>query len=95
MDFVVNLSLGLAAMLAVGFSLGATFAFCAHLDRIAGWFSSQEGLAIVSGPDQPERNSFTNAAGPPTPVLQPDSVLRTNLPSGSPGSGETRSPMSG
>src|ERR1043166_4259537 len=61
MDFVVNLSLGLAAMLAVAFSLRAAFDFCARLDRIAQWCSSQDGLAVVSGSDQPGRNSFTNA----------------------------------
>jgi len=95
MDFVVNLSLGLAAVLAVVFSLGTTFNFCTHLDRIARRFSNQDGLVVVSGPDQPEGNSFTNAAGPPAPIPQPSPVLRTNLTSGMPGGGETSSPMSG
>ena len=95
MDFVVNLSLGLAAVLAVVFSLGTTFNFCTHLDRIARRFSNQDGLVVVSGPDQPEGNSFTNAASLPAPILQPGPVMRTNPPSGLPPHGETRSPMSG
>src|SRR6266566_10039067 len=37
MDYIVHLSLGLAAVVAVVCSLGATFDFCARLDRIADW----------------------------------------------------------
>src|ERR1041385_7500839 len=35
MDFAVHLGLGLAALLAVVISLGATFDFCGRLDQIA------------------------------------------------------------
>jgi hypothetical protein len=95
MDQVVHLSLGLVAMLAVVFSLGPAIDFCAHLDRIARGLSSQDGSAVVSGPDQLEKDSFTNTAGLPAPLLQQGPVLRTNLPSASPASGEAGSPMSG
>jgi len=95
LDFAVHFSLGLAALMAVVLSLGATFDFCARLDQIGRWFSNQDGSEIVSGPDQREKNSFTNAAGLPTPLLRPGPVLPTNLPAGLPVCPDSGSPMSG
>src|SRR5256885_36177 len=95
LDFAVHLSLGVAALVAVVLSLGATFGFCARLDQITRWFSNSDGPAIVSGADQPEANSFTNAGGLSTPLRPPGPVLQTNMPTGLPVSGDNGSPMSG
>jgi hypothetical protein len=92
MDFVVHLSLGLAAVVAVICSVGATFDFCARLDQIAEWF--QAPSAVVSEPGEGERISFTNAAGVEVPALDSGQATQTNFPApaadrgiGSPASG--------
>ncbi len=74
MDYVVYLSLSLAALLAVVCSLGVTLDFCAHLDQIAHWFMVPS--AVVEG----EKVSFTNAAGVESSVLDPGQVAQTNVP---------------
>ena len=78
MDCVVHLSLGLAAVVAVVCSLGATFDFCARLNQIVEWF--QAPSAVVSVPSEGERISFTNAAGVEAPVLDADQAPQTTLP---------------
>jgi len=90
MDFIVHLSLGLAAVVAMICSLRATFDFCTRLDRITESF--QVPSAVVAAPVEAEKNSFTNAAGVEAPVL--DAGTQTNLPApaadrgvGSPASG--------
>ena len=92
MDCIVHLSLGLAAVVAVICSLGATFDFCARLDQIAEWH--QAPAAVVSMPGEAERISFTNAAGVGVPVLDTGQATQTNFPApaadqgiGSPASG--------
>ena len=92
MDCVVHLSLGLAAVVAVVCSLGATFDFCARLNQIVEWF--QAPSAVVSVPGEGERISFTNAAGVEVPVLDAGQATQTNFPApaadrgvGSPASG--------
>src|SRR5436190_838065 len=78
MDCVVHLSLGLAAVVAVVCSLGATFDFCARLNQIVEWF--QAPSAVVSVPSEGERISFTNAAGVEVPVLDAGQATQTNFP---------------
>src|SRR3989442_25653 len=78
MDYLVHLSLGLAAVAAVVCSLGATFDFCARLDQIAEWF--QASSAVVAVPGEGERISFTNAAGVGVPVLDAGQATQTNFP---------------
>jgi hypothetical protein len=78
MDCVVHLSLGLAAVVAVVCSLGATFDFCARLDQFVEWFQSPS--AVVSEPGKGERISFTNAAGVEVPVLDAGQATQTNFP---------------
>ena len=92
MDFVVHLSLGLAAVVAVICALQATFDFCARLDNIVEWF--QAPAAVVSVPGEGEKISFTNAAGIEAPGLDAGHVTQTNFPApaadrgvGSPASG--------
>ena len=92
MDYVVHLSLGLAAVVAVICSLRATFDFCARLDQIAEWF--RDPAAVVSIPEEGEKISFTNAAGVEVPVQDAGQVTQTNFPApdadqglGSPASG--------
>ena len=92
MDYVVHLSLGLAAVVAVICSLGATFNFCARLNQIVEWF--QAPAAMVSGPGAGERISFTNAASAEVPVPDAGQSTQTNFPApsadrgiGSPASG--------
>src|SRR5947207_5751195 len=85
LDLAVDLSLGLAALMAVLLSLGATFDFCSRLDRITAWFCNDSGSAEVSDTGQPERRSLTNAAGAIQPSLQPDQPPQTDPPSGSAG----------
>ena len=58
MEFVVHLSLGLAAVVAVCCSLGVTFDFCARLDQIASWFRVPSTVVPVAAEE--ERTSFTN-----------------------------------
>jgi hypothetical protein len=82
MDYVVHVSLGLAAVVAAVCSLEATFDFCSRLDRIAQWI--QGSSAVVSVPGEKERNSFTNAAGIEAPVLDADQAPQTNLPAVAP-----------
>ena len=94
MDCVVHLSLGLAAVVAVICSLGATFDFCARLDQIAEWF--QAPSAVVSVPREGERISFTNAAAVEAPVLDAGQVPQTNLPGTAPAADrDVGSPASG
>jgi len=90
MDYVVHLSLGLAAVVAVVCSLGATFDFCARLNQVVEWF--QAPSAVVSVPGEGERISFTNNAGVEVPVA--GQATQTNFPApaadqgmGSPASG--------
>jgi hypothetical protein len=90
MDCVVHLSLGLAAVVAVVCSLGATFDFCARLNQIVEWYPS----AVVSVPGEGEKISFTNAAGVEAPGLDAGQATQTNFPAraadqgiGSPASG--------
>jgi hypothetical protein len=92
MEFVVHVSLGLAAVVAVVCSLEATFDFCSRLDRIAEWI--QDPSAVVSVPGERERNTFTNATGVEAPVLDTGQPTQTNFPApaadrgiGSPASG--------
>ena len=82
MDFVVHLSLGLAAVVAAVCSLEATFDFCARLDQIAEWI--QGPSAVVSVPGERERNSFTNTACVEAPLLDADQAPQTNLPAVAP-----------
>ena len=82
MDYVVHLSLALAAVVAVVCSLGVTFDFCARLDQIAEWF--RDPVAVVSIPEEGETISFTNAAGVEVPVLDAGQVTQTNLPGTAP-----------
>jgi len=82
MDFVVHLSLGLAAVVAAVCSLEATFDFCARLDQIAEWFRGP--AAVVSVPGERERISFTNAAGVEAPVMDTGQAAQTNLPGTAP-----------
>ena len=82
MDFVVHLSLGLAAVVAVICSLEATFDFCARLDPIAEWFRGT--AAVVSVPGDRERISFTNAAGVEASLLDAEQAAQTNLPAVAP-----------
>jgi hypothetical protein len=77
MDYVVYLSLGLAAVVAVVCSLGATFDFCAHLNQFVEWF--QAPSAVVSEPGEGERISFTNAAGAEVPVLDAGQATQPNF----------------
>jgi hypothetical protein len=91
MDCVVHLSLGLAAVLAVICSLGATFDFCTRLDQIV---ESFQAPAVVSVPGEAEKNSFTNATGVEAPGLNAGQATQTNFPAttaeqglGSPASG--------
>jgi hypothetical protein len=94
MDFVVHVSLGLAAVVAVVFSLVATFDFCSRLDRIAEWI--QDPSAVVSAPGERERNSFTNTAGVEAPFLDADQAPRTNYPAVPPAADQgVGSPASG
>jgi len=79
MDLAVHLGLGLAALMAVVFSLGATFDFCARLDQIAERLTNDPSAA-ASAPAAKERNSFTNAAGAAVPPPQPVEASRTNSP---------------
>jgi hypothetical protein len=92
MDYVVHLSLGLAAVVAVFCSLQATFDFCARLDQIAEWF--QAPATVVSAPGEGKKNSFTNATGVEVPALEAGRSAQTNFPAataeqgmGSPASG--------
>ena len=92
MDYVVHLSLALAAVVAVVCSLGVTFDFCARLDQIAEWF--RDPAAVVSIPEEGKRISFTNAAGVEVPVQDAGQATQTNFPApaadqslGSPASG--------
>ena len=78
MDYVVHLSLGLAAVVAVVCSLGATFDFCARLDQFTKWF--QAPSAVVSEHGERESISFTNAAGVEVPVLDAGQATQTNFP---------------
>jgi len=94
MDFVVHLSLGLAAVVAAVCSLEATFDFCARLDQIAEWFQAPSALAPVPG--ERERISFTNAAGVEVPVLDAGQAPQTNLPGTAPAADRgVASPASG
>ena len=76
MDFAVHFSLGLAALVAVVLSLGATFDFCAHLDQIAERFSGDRSSIVVSAPVESEQNAFTNAAGVAAPLPGPGQAAR-------------------
>ena|SRR2546423_12331266 len=78
MDFAVHFSLGLAALVAVVLSLGATIDFCAHLDQIAEKFSNDRSSIVVSAPVESEQNAFTNAAGVAAPLPGPGQASRTN-----------------
>ena len=82
MDWIVHLSLGLAAVIAVLCSLGATFEFCTRLDRIALWFKAPS--AVAPAPTEGERISFTNAAGVEAPALGAGQGPQTNLPAFAP-----------
>jgi len=84
MDFAVHFSLGLAALVAVVLSLGATFDFCAHLDQIAERFSGDRSSIVVSAPVESEQNAFTNAAGVAAPLPGPGQASRTNPVSAAP-----------
>ena len=96
MDFAVHLGLGLAAVMAVVFSLVATFDFCARFDQIVERFSEDRSSAAVSAPAEKEKTTFTNAARVGAPLVDPGQVPRTNLPSAVPAvSRENGSPMSG
>ena len=95
-DFVVHLSLGLAAVAAVVLALGATFDFCVNLGPIAAWFSTDAESAVVSGPGHSDTNALTNANGCDVPSPDPGQASRTNLPAGAPEAGGCAgSPMSG
>ena len=50
MDLAIHLILGLAALVAVIFALGATFEFCAQIDRIAATLNSGRSSAIIARP---------------------------------------------
>src|SRR5262249_40676972 len=78
MEYIVYLSLGLAALVAVFCSLGATLDFCSRLDQIARWFMVRS--AVVEG----EKVSFTNATGVESSVLDAGQVAQTNLPAFAP-----------
>jgi len=94
MDYVVHLSLGLAAVVAVICSLKATFDFCARLDQIADWFRAPS--AVVCVPGERERIPLTNAAGVEGPVLDSGQAPHTNLPAFAPTADrEVGSPVSG
>ena len=94
MDYVVHLSLGLAAVVAVICSLRATFDFCARLDQIAEWFRAPSAVVCVPGERKPIR--FTNAAGVEAPVLDAGQALQTNLPGTAPAADRAvGSPVSG
>ena len=82
MDYVVHVSLGLAAIVAVVCSLEATFDFCSRLDQIVEWF--QGPAAVVTVPGETERNSFTNTAGVEAPLRDADWAPQTNLPAVAP-----------
>ena len=82
MDFVVHLSLGLAAVVAAVCSLEATFDFCSRLDRIAEWI--QGPSTVISVPGEREGNTFTNMAGVEAPFLDADQAPQTNLPAFAP-----------
>ena len=92
MDYIVHLSLGLAAVVAVVCSLGATFDFCGRLDQIVEWF--QRPAAVVCMPGERERISLTNSSCVEVPVLDAGQATQTNFPApaadqgfGSPASG--------
>ena len=92
MDYVVHLSLGLAAVVAVVCSLQATFDFCAQLDQIVAWF--QAPAAVASAPGDGKKNTFTNATEVDVPALEAGRAAQTNFPAataeqgmGSPASG--------
>lgn len=94
MDTFVHLGLGLAAVVAICCSLGATFDFCSRLDQIADWFMTPS--AVVSAPGEGERISLTNATGVEVPVLDAGPGLQTNLPAFGPTVGsEVGCPASG
>jgi len=82
MHYVVHLSLGVAVVVAVVCSLGATFDFCARLDQIVEWI--QRPSAAVTVPGESERTSFTNTAGVEAPLLDADWAPQTNLPAVAP-----------
>jgi hypothetical protein len=82
MDFVVHLSLGLAAVVAMICSLRATFDFCTRLDRIAESF--QVPSPVAAALNEGEKNSFTNAAGVEARALDASEAPKTNLPSFAP-----------
>ena len=92
-DVLINVSLGLAAVLAVVISLRATFKFATGLDQIAGRLRPHPTLATT----RPHRNSdgisLTNVACAESrqagasgisqagfPGVGPDAACRTNLP---------------
>src|SRR5437870_6992063 len=50
MDLAVHLILGLAVLVAVIFALGATFEFCAQIDRIAATLNTGRSSAIIATP---------------------------------------------
>jgi len=94
MDYVVHLSLGLAAVVAVICSLRATFDFCSRLDQIAEWFRASSAVVCVPGERKPI--PFTNAAGVEAPVLDAGQALQTNLPGTAPAADRAvGSPVSG
>ena len=94
MDYIVHLSLGLAAVVAVVCSLGATFDFCARLDRIADWLKAPSAAAGESG--EGEKFSFTNGADVKVPVLDAAQPAQTNLPAIAPAANrDVGSPASG
>jgi|SRR5438477_6105732 len=78
MDFAVHFSLGLAALVAVVLSLGATVDFCAHLDQIAERFSRDHSAIVVSAPVDPEQNAFANPAAVAAPLPGPGQASQTN-----------------
>jgi hypothetical protein len=92
MDWIVHLSLGLAALAAVVCALGATFDFCGHLNQIAGEFN--DSSALVAAPDEARKSALTNAAGVDGSVLDPVQPGRTNPPSVAPAACR-ESPLSG
>jgi hypothetical protein len=83
MDRVVHLTLGLAVLVAVIFSLGEALNFCAQLDQIAERLSSDRP-AVVSSTEEQENTGFTNATAAGTGGPSRGSTCRTNSPSAVP-----------
>ena len=95
MEGVVHLCLGLAVLVAVIFSLGATFDFCAHLDSVAGSFCSDGGPPVVSGSGQVVKSASTNSARQSVPLAEPREAPETNPPAAVSGDRGRAAPMSG